>query len=63
MTILMALSTIVSEQTKATEKTFKNCMQLLDYLAANSNAKVHFYASKMVMNIHSDTSYLSEAKA
>ena len=38
-------------------------MQLLDYLAHNADAKVQFHASDMVMNIHSDRSYLSEAKA
>jgi hypothetical protein len=35
----------------------------LDYLATISNAKVHFHASEMVLNIHSNASYLSEAKA
>ena len=39
------------------------CVQLLDYLAYHSDAKVRFYASDMVMNIHSDASYLSEGKA
>jgi hypothetical protein len=63
MTILMALGTIASKQTKATEKTLKKCTQLFDYLVANSNAKVHFYASEMVLNIHSNSSHLSEAKA
>ena len=38
-------------------------MQLLDYLAHNVDAKVHFHASDMILNIHSDVSYLSEAKA
>jgi hypothetical protein len=52
-TILMALSTIASKQTKATEKTLKKCTQLLDYLAANTKAKLHFYTSEIVLNIHS----------
>ncbi len=63
MTVLMVLSTIAIEQTKATEKTMAKCVQLLDYLAYHSDAKVRFYASDMVMNIHSDASYLSEGKA
>ena len=37
--------------------------QLLDYLATLPNAKVRFYASKMVLNVHSDASYLSEPGA
>ncbi len=63
MTVLMALSTIASEQTVAMEQSFDRCTQLLDYLASNSNATVQYYASDMVMNIHLDASYLSDAKA
>ena len=33
--------------------------QLLDYMATNSNALVRFYASDMILNLHSDASYLS----
>jgi hypothetical protein len=39
------------------------CIDLLNYLASNQDAKVRFHASDMVMNIHSDASYLSETKA
>jgi hypothetical protein len=63
MTILMALSTIASEQTVAMEQTLDKCTQLLDYLASNSNETVQYYAFNMMMNIRSDASYLSEAKA
>jgi hypothetical protein len=63
MTVLMALSSIAVEQTRATEQTMRQCKQLLDYLSANANATVRFYASDMILNIHSDASYLSEAKA
>jgi hypothetical protein len=63
MTILMALSSIAVEQTLATTKTMQHCTQLLDYLSAHLNATVRFYASDMILNIHSDASYLSEAKA
>ena len=61
MTVLAALSTIAIDQTKATKQTMKRCIKLLDYLASNQNAKVRFHASDMVMNIHSDASYLSES--
>jgi hypothetical protein len=63
MTVLMALSAISVEQTKAMAKTMGRCIQLLDYLASNSEAKVRYYASDMVMNIHLDASYLLETKA
>ncbi len=59
----MALSTIASEQTKGTEKTLEKAYQVLDYLASHSNATVWFRASDMVMNIHSDASYLSKPNA
>ncbi len=39
------------------------CIQLLDYLASNLEANVRYYTSDMIMNIHSDASYLSESKA
>jgi hypothetical protein len=42
MSVLMALSTIASEQTKGTERTMEKVLQLLDYLATHPNAKVLF---------------------
>jgi hypothetical protein len=63
MTILMALSSIAVEQTGATEKTMSRCTQLLDYLSGNANATVRFHASDMILNRHSNASYLLEAKA
>ncbi len=62
MTVLMALSTIAMLLTKPTKNTMGRCVQLLDYLATNTDAKIPFYASDMIMNIHSDLSYLSESK-
>ncbi len=63
MTVLMALSSIAVEQIKASEKTMERCIQLLDYLASNSKAKVRFHASDMIMNIHLDALHLSKTKA
>jgi hypothetical protein len=61
MMVLIALSSIAVEQTKATEKTMAQCTQLLDYLSGHADAKVQFHALDMILNIHSDASYLSEA--
>ena len=36
---------------------------MLDYLATNPNAKVRFYPSDMILNVHSDASYLSAKHA
>ena len=62
MTILLALSNIASEQVNPTEKAMKRVCQLLDYMATHPEAKIRFCASDMILNIHSDASYLSEAK-
>jgi hypothetical protein len=39
------------------------CIQLLDYLDTNEEANRRFHASEMILNIHSDMSYLSETGA
>ena len=59
LTVIMALSTIASEQAKATKTTLKNVHQVLDYLATNIDATIRFHASDMVLKIYSDASYLS----
>jgi hypothetical protein len=63
MMILMALRSMAVKEIKAAEKTMGRCIQLLDYLATNDMAKIRFHASKMILNIHSDASYLSETGA
>ena len=62
MTILHALSAIASEQAKPTKKTIERINQLLDYMATHPDAVVRFYSSDMMLNLHSDASYLSERK-
>ncbi len=54
MTVLMALSVIAVGQTKAMAKTMGRCIQLFDYLASNSETKVRYYASDMIMNFYLD---------
>jgi hypothetical protein len=63
MTVLMALSTIAMSQAHPTKNTMTRCIRLLDYLATNADAKIRFYASDLIMSIHSDALYLSESKA
>ncbi len=45
MTVLMGLFLIAVEQTKATEQTMGQCIDLLNYLTSNEDAKVCFCAS------------------
>ena len=62
-TILPALSSIASEQATPTEKNNQAVAKLLDYLATQSEAKVRYHAYDMILNVHSDASYLSESRA
>ena len=62
-TILMVLSAIASEQAPPTENTERKVLKLLNYLATHPEAKIRFHASDMILNIHSDASYLSETRA
>ena len=60
MTVLPTLSTIVSEQTTATNTTRDKVLQLLDYLSTNPKATIWYYASDIILNIFSNESYQSE---
>eukprot|EP00804_Cyclotella_cryptica_P028165 CCRYP_011030-RA/>CCRYP_011030-RA protein AED:0.16 eAED:0.16 QI:0/0/0/1/0.25/0/5/0/1115 len=58
-TISHALSELATQQSHATENTLKRCNRFLDYIATNPAARIRYYASDMVLNVHSDASYLS----
>jgi hypothetical protein len=60
ITILMALRSIPSEQTRGATNTLAKAKQLFDYLASHPDVTIRFQASDMILNVHSDTSYLSE---
>ena len=59
----MALSSIASKQTRDTMNTMAKAKQLLNYLATHPDATIWFRASDMILNVHSDASYLSEKEA
>ena len=62
MTILLVLSAITADQSKPTERIMERVDQLLDYMHSNLNAVIQFQASDMILNIHSDVSYMSASK-
>jgi hypothetical protein len=62
-TMLVALGTLASAQTKATLHTEKLITHFLNYAATNPEATVRYHSSNMILNIHSDASYLSEPQA
>ena len=62
MTILHALSAIASEQANPTERTLRRVQQLLYHMHTNPTAVIHFRASDMILNVHSDASYMSAGR-
>jgi Reverse transcriptase (RNA-dependent DNA polymerase) len=62
-TLLVALGTLASEQTKATELTMRRIVHLLNYCATNPEATVRFKRSEMVLHVESDASYLCLPKS
>ena len=62
ITILQALSAIATDQAMPTERTLQRVHQLLDYMYTNPNAVIRFRKSDMILNIHSDASYLSASR-
>ena len=63
MTILCALNKIASQQASPTEKTMERVNTFLDYMATHPTAVIRYHASDMVLNEHSDASYLTALKA
>ena len=62
MPILLALSEIARDQANPTEANMKRVQQSLNYMATHPKAVIRYYASDMILNIHSDVSYLSVGK-
>ncbi len=58
----MALSDIATQQAALTENTKKRVDQFLDYLWTHPDA-IRYRASDMILNVHSNASYLSAPRA
>jgi hypothetical protein len=56
--ILMALSAIAIQQSAPTEETLAHVNQFLDYIWTHPDAKICYRASNMILNVHSNASYL-----
>jgi hypothetical protein len=54
---------VIYLKTKATGKAQDATNQLLDYLATHPDATILYHASDMILQIHSDDSYLSVSNA
>jgi hypothetical protein len=62
-TMNAALSSLASQQANGTKQTAQDASKFLNYCATHPDAKLRYYASDMVLKLHSDASYLSESKA
>ena len=62
-TLLTALSELSSAQATATETTKRACQQFLDCCASHPDGSIHYYASDMILKLHSDSSYLNAVGA
>jgi hypothetical protein len=58
----MALSEIASQQAAPTENTMERVNQFLDYMWTHPDVIIWYRASDMILNVHSDASYLSALK-
>ncbi len=59
----MVLSEIASQQVVPTENTMKRVNQFFDYMWTHPDAIIWYRISGMILNVHSDVSYLSAPKA
>ncbi len=59
----MARFDIATQQAAPTENTKKQVGHFLDYMWTHPDAKIHYRASDMILNVHSNASYLSAPRA
>jgi hypothetical protein len=62
-TMLVTLRALASQQTKGTEQTMDDAIKFLNYCTTHPNATIRYKALDMILQVHSDASYLSESKA
>jgi hypothetical protein len=62
-TMLVALSAIASDQADPAKETMRKTLRFLDYVATHPDAILTYNRSSMVLNVHSDASYLCKPKA
>jgi hypothetical protein len=62
-TMLVALGTIATSQTKGTEATAEASTHFLNYCATHPDATIRFHKSDTILQLDSDASYLSKPRA
>ena len=61
LSMLVALGTIASSQSSPTEDTLTKITDLLNYASTHPSPTIRYSPSDMIIHVHSDASYLSEA--
>ena len=61
--MLVALGGLSSQQAKATAKIYDKVILFLNYAATHPYAFIQYHDSGMILNVHSDASYLSAPRA
>jgi hypothetical protein len=59
-TLIIPINILASEQSNATEVTADKVIKLLNYCNTHPETKIRYHASDMILQNHSDASYLSE---
>jgi hypothetical protein len=62
-TLIMPITVLASEQSRATEVTAEKLIKLLNYCDTHPETKIRYHASNMILHIHIDASYLLEKKS
>ena len=60
---LTVLSEITRQKSKPTKQTKQRVKQFLYYMVMHLEAVIQYYASTMVLSVHSDTTYFTASKA
>ena len=56
-TLMLTLNELAPAQAQRTEATKPALLKLLDYCATHDDVKIRYFASEMVLHVHSDASY------
>ena len=59
----VAIGSVSSSQSNSTDITHENFNHLLNYAVSNQSAVIWYWASGMVLYIHSDASYISKQRS
>ena len=63
LTIIKTLNTLATQQSAPTENTDQDVKHFLGYCATHPDAKIRFFAYKMILQVHSDVSYMNDTKS